>query len=131
MRSHDVSRTHRVVALLAMLLPTLLTTGCEVGVAGYPDGYYDDYGYPPDEYIATTSPVYYGGYPSYYYGGRWFYRDGGHWRHFEHEPAPLYHSRIAAPPARRNYEPAFRSHGSFSAHGGGHFGGGHSGGGHR
>jgi hypothetical protein len=42
---------------------------------------------PTDAYIATTSPVYYGGRASYWYGNRWYYRDGGAWRYYHHEPA--------------------------------------------
>jgi len=110
-------------------------TGCEVGVAAeYPDDYYGEYGYPPDAYIATTAPVYYDGYPTYWYNGGWYYRAGGRWNHFDREPPALYDRRVHAPPARRNYEPAFgRARGGFSGghvggSGGGHFGGGAHGG---
>jgi hypothetical protein len=53
--------------------------------------------YPPAEYVATASPVYYNGYAHYYYGGRWYYRNGGAWNryngdHFNgyHYNAPVY-----------------------------------------
>lgn len=97
----------RTVALVMALAASLCAvTGCEVGVgSAYPADYYD---YPPDWYIATTSPVYFGGYPAYWYHGRWFYRDGGRWRYYAREPRALYQYRVHAPPVRRNYEPAFR-----------------------
>jgi hypothetical protein len=101
-------------------------TGCDVGVgADYPSGYYGGYydDYPPDAYIATTAPVYYDGYPTYWYHGRWFYRNGGGWAHYDHEPRALYGRRIAAPPVRRNYEPAFHGGARGGAHFGGHAGG--------
>ncbi len=121
--THPVWR--RLVVAATLVASSGLLTGCEVGVgADYPAGYYGD-DYPPDAYIATTSPVYYDGYPSYWYHGRWFYRNGGGWAHYDHEPRGLYDRRVAAPPVRRNYEPAFRGRVSGGAHFGGHVGGGH------
>jgi hypothetical protein len=104
----------RAIACAVSLVATALGAGgCGVGVeADYPAGYYADY--PPDDYIATTEPVYYDGYPAYWYGGFWYYRGpGGRWNHYDREPSALYDRRLRAPPGRRGYE---RS--------GGHFGGG-------
>jgi hypothetical protein len=75
-----------------------------------PVGYeYDEvgaYGYPPAGYIATATPVYYGGYPHYWYGGRWYMRGEGGWRTYRTEPEFLRTRRaggvvVAAP--RANY----------------------------
>ncbi|HVW27844.1 MAG TPA: hypothetical protein VHC69_20905 [Polyangiaceae bacterium] len=111
----------RTVALVTAIAASLgAVTGCEVGVGpAYPEDYYD---YPPDWYIATTAPVYFGGYPAYWYHGRWFYRDGGRWNYYAREPHALYQYRVHAPPVRRNYEPAFRRSAGPSVRG--HFGGG-------
>lgn len=106
--------TRRLLCGAAMLGAFVATAACEVGVAEYPDEYYD--GYPPDAYIATTAPIYYDGYPSYWWNGHWYYRTGGRWRFYRHEPTILYERRVhAPPPIRRNYEPAFheRVHGRF------------------
>jgi hypothetical protein len=76
--------------------------GLEVG-AVYPGFGYEDY--PPDEYIATTEPVYFEGRPSYWYGDRWYYRQGGRWSHYDREPPGLYQRRMQGPPVRHTYEP--------------------------
>jgi hypothetical protein len=102
------------------------TVGCDAEMgAAYPGNDYDDY--PPDGYIATTEPVYFGGYASYWYGGRWYYRNGGRWNHYDREPAALYQRRFQAAPRQRNYEPS-RGHSAGRSMG---RGGGRSGGGHR
>jgi hypothetical protein len=44
---------------------------------------------PPAAYIATATPVYYEGRPSYWYGNQWHYRDGRSWRTYREEPAHL------------------------------------------
>ena len=105
---------------LRVLMFASLLAGCTVGV-GYSNGYDGDY--PPDEYIATTVPSYYNGYPTYYYGGRWYYRDGGSWRHYDHEPETLRQQRVQAPPIRRNFEPSARANTGRAS--GGWRGGGH------
>jgi hypothetical protein len=93
--------------------------GVEVGTA-YPTSYDGDY--PPDAFIATSEPFYYGGYASYWYGGRWYYRDGGgRWNHYDREPDALRQRRTQGAPARRSYAPA-------GARMGGRSGGGRSGG---
>jgi hypothetical protein len=51
------------------------------------------YPYPPDEYVASYEPVYYGGHAAYYYGNRWYYRDGGAWRWYDREPPELAYHR--------------------------------------
>ncbi len=93
--------------------------GVEVG-AGYPAGYYDDY--PPDAFIATTEPFYYGGRANYWYGGRWNYRNGGGWGHYGGEPAGLRQQRMQGAPRQRTYE---SSRGRGAGHSGGRSGGGH------
>lgn len=93
-------------ALRVLVLASLLAGGCEAGI-GYSNGYDGDY--PPDAYIATTTPYYYDGVPTYYYGGRWYYRDGGNWRHYDHEPEGLRQNRMQAPPVRRNFEPSMHA----------------------
>jgi hypothetical protein len=56
---------------------------------------------PPDSFIATTEPVYYGGHPAYYYNGHWYYRDAqNRWNYYHDEPAELRDHRMHAPPAR-------------------------------
>ncbi len=69
-------------------------------------GVYSDYdGYPPEGYIATATPVYYQGYPSYYYGGRWYWREGSAWRVYRDEPVYLrdYRARVTVPIVRQPY----------------------------
>lgn len=101
-----------------------LTAGCEVGVeeAAYPV-YDDDF---PAACIATTDPVYFGGYPTYWCDGVWYFRGaGGRWGHYDHEPAGLRGHRAGGGPVRRNYEP----HPSGGGRGGGRGAGGGRGGG--
>ena len=85
----------------AILSSVLLFTSCwgAVGVDVYDEGV----GYPPEAYIATATPVYYGGYPHYWYGGRWYRRDGGGWRGFRSEPTYLHEHRARAISPPVNY----------------------------
>jgi hypothetical protein len=76
-------------------------TSC-FGTVGVSDDMVVD-GYPPDGYLATTTPVYFEGHASYWYGNRWFYRDGGGWRGYRSEPAGLRESRVRAAPSRQYY----------------------------
>ena len=115
------------VALGASVVATAGCGGLEMG-ADYPGGDGSAYGdYPSDAYIATTEPVYYGGYPSYWYGGRWYYRNGGGWNHYDREPAGLYQRRMQGAQRRRTYESpgGHPSGGSFRGRGGGGRSGGH------
>jgi hypothetical protein len=101
-RAHQTTMLRRIACTVALGVALASTTGCGVEIgAAYPGGGDD---YPPDSYIATTTPVYYEGHASYWYGGRWYYRDGNHWNHYDREPAALYQRRQQAPPARRTYE---------------------------
>jgi hypothetical protein len=52
---------------------------------------------PPGAYIATTTPVYYGGRANYWYGNRWYYRDGSSWRYYHRAPAYFNGYRGRAP----------------------------------
>jgi hypothetical protein len=102
-RASQNTMIRRVARALALGLTLASTAGCGVEVgAAYPG--YDDGGYPPDAYIATTTPVYFEGHASYWYGGRWYYRDGNRWGHYDREPPGLYQRRMQGPPARRAYE---------------------------
>ena len=56
-----------------------------------------DEGYPPEAYIATATPVYYEGYPSYWYGNRWYRREGTGWRAYRNEPEYLRNYRVGSP----------------------------------
>ncbi len=105
-----MSRASNVDMLRAVALAVVVgvgASGCGVEAeADYPSGYYGDY--PPDAYIATTEPVYYGGFATYWYGDRWYYRDGGgRWSHYDREPPVLAQRRMqGGPPVRRTYEVA-------------------------
>ena len=102
-RASQIAMLRRVTCALALGVALASTAGCGVEMeAGDPGGGYDDY--PPDGYIATTTPVYFEGHASYWYGGHWYYRDGNHWNHYDREPPALYQRRMQAPPARRAYE---------------------------
>jgi hypothetical protein len=94
----------KTMASAAALAALVTSMGCRLEAGpDYPGGGYD--GYPSDEYIATTEPVYYDGNATYWYGGFWYYRgEGGRWNHYGREPAGLYQRRMQAPPARRGYE---------------------------
>jgi hypothetical protein len=110
--------TARAVVLGAMIAAS---AGCGVEVGPeYPVGVYGDY--PPDAFIATTEPFYYGGRANYWYGGRWNYRNGGGWGHYGGEPAGLHQQRMQGAPRQRTYE---SSGGRGAGHSGGRSGGGH------
>jgi hypothetical protein len=101
----EVVRTLRTMLLAVALSAAAVGCGVEAG-ADYPVNDYGG-GYPPDGYIATTEPVYYGGYATYWYGGSWYYRDGGgRWGHYDREPAALAQRRMQGGPVRRRYEVA-------------------------
>ena len=73
-------------------------------MTAYPENSADDGDYPPDDFIATTEPVYYDGHPAYWYHNRWFYRDGSRWSSYAHEPPALAQRRAeSGPPLRRDY----------------------------
>lgn len=89
----------------------LLLCACWGGVGV--DYTYADNGYPPDTYIATSTPIYYQGYPTYYWGGHWYWRDAGRWRYYRSEPTYLYNYRsrtVVAPPR------AYYGRGQYYAH---------------
>jgi hypothetical protein len=49
---------------------------------------------PPAEVIATLTPVYHEGHPTYWYHGYWHYRDPhGAWAYYHEEPAFLHEWR--------------------------------------
>jgi hypothetical protein len=101
-RAHPTTMLRRIACTFTLGAALASTAGCAVEAgAAFPGGGDD---YPPDSFIATTTPVYYEGHASYWYGGRWYYRDGSHWSHYDREPAALYQRRSQAPPARRTYE---------------------------
>jgi hypothetical protein len=130
MSTNRITRTCSGLALAATVTMLPMVSACEVGVGpGYPVGPYGyDYGYPPDAYLATTDPFYWGGRANYWYGGRWNYREGGRWGHYDHEPAGLYQQRMHGPAGRHMYEPG---HGEGHSSGRGGRGGGRGGGGRR
>jgi hypothetical protein len=89
--------------IVCAIASVALFTSC-YGTVGVEGGYYDD-GYPSAAYIATATPVYYQGYPSYYYGNRWYYRYNNGWRSWHDEPAYLHDYRVHAsvPVVRQSY----------------------------
>jgi hypothetical protein len=115
-------------AICALSAGGALVGGCALEPEpGYP-GEEGVYGYPPDDYLATTDPVYFDGRASYWYGGRWNYREGGRWNHYGHEPRGLYQRRMQGLPRRHMYEPGgghAMGHGGAGRGGGGGHGGGH------
>lgn len=56
--------------------------------------------FPPPEFIATASPVYFEGHAAYFWGGHWYYRSGPGWHMYRQEPPVLHDHRVAhgAPP---------------------------------
>jgi hypothetical protein len=86
-----------------LLIAAGLLCGSCFGTLGVVGEY--DVGYPPASYIATATPVYYEGYPSYWYGGRWYRREGASWRAYHDEPGYLRDSRThaAVPVVRQSY----------------------------
>jgi hypothetical protein len=128
-RDHRTSMLRGVALMIAVGASGVAAAGCG-GVemdADYPvgaSGAYGGYGdYPPDAYIATTEPVYFGGYASYWYGGRWYYQNGGRWNHYDREPAGLYQRRMQGLSRRRTYESGGHYGGHASGRGGGRSGG--------
>ena len=105
--------TRALVGLFAVV--SLSSCWGTVGVVGE----YDE-GYPPEGYIATATPVYYEGFPSYWYGGRWYRREGAGWRAYHDEPAYLHNYRSRAAPVRQSY-----GRGQYYGHARGGGGGGH------
>jgi hypothetical protein len=102
-RASQTTMLRRIACALALGVTLASTAGCGVEVgADYPGGEYD--AYPPDAFVATTTPVYFEGHATYWYGGHWNYRDGNHWAHYDREPPALYQRRMQAPPVRRAYE---------------------------
>ncbi len=101
-----------------LIAAVFLVTGCFGGVVAT----YDD-GYPPDAYIATTTPLYYQGYPTYWYGGRWYRREPLGWRAYRTEPNFLYERRVRAAPIYRQPYGRGQYYGNF--HGAAPVGGGH------
>jgi hypothetical protein len=95
---------------VTLSLAVAMLSGC-FGTVGYV-GEYEEYGYPPEAYIATATPVYYGGYASYWYGGRWYHRDGGRWRSYRQEPVYLRDYRVHAsvPVIRQPYGRTYYGH---------------------
>jgi hypothetical protein len=59
---------------------------------------------PPAWFIATTSPVYFEGHPSYWYGNRWHYRQGRTWHTYREEPRFLREHRERRPGHRHSYK---------------------------
>lgn len=71
-----------------------------------------DPGYPPPEFVATATPVYYEGHPAYFWNGRWFYRMDNGWGFYHEEPPTLRGWREAHPvPQRRFYEGRYEDRG--------------------
>ena len=60
--------------------------------------------FPPADFIATTTPVYFEGRAAYWYNGRWYYRDGRGWGFYRDEPVFLRDWRGHHEPERRYYE---------------------------
>ena len=58
---------------------------------------------PPVEFIATSTPVYYEGRPSYWYRNRWYYRHGNRWATYRSEPHRLREHRMRRAPVRYVY----------------------------
>ena len=85
-------------AFAVLLFVVVLSSCVPVPVAGE-----YDYGYPPDSYIATATPIYYEGYPSYYWGGHWYRREGARWHYYHSEPAYLSGWRYRYPRGRWGY----------------------------
>jgi hypothetical protein len=121
-RDHQTSMPRRIAFIVAVGASGVVMAGCggmEMD-ADYPVGDNSAYGdYPPDAYIATTEPVYFGGYASYWYGGRWYYQNGGRWNHYDREPAGLYQSRMQGLSRRHTYESGGHYGGHSTGRGGG------------
>ena len=91
-----------IVSSLGALVAALLVSGASM--AQLPPA-------PPDEFVATSTPVYYEGHAAYWWGNYWYYRDEhGLWRHYDREPRELGERRARGLPARRDYgHPAARA----------------------
>ncbi len=88
----------------ALLLTLLFLSACvtPVAVAGDGDAVIVDDG-PPDDVIATLTPVYYDGVPAYWWGGHWYFRGGGGWRYYRNAPGRVGAARGPYVAHRVNY----------------------------
>jgi hypothetical protein len=59
--------------------------------------------FPPPEFVATATPVYFEGHAAYWSGGRWYYRDGPGWHAYHDEPGYLHNWRSGHPVVERRY----------------------------
>jgi hypothetical protein len=93
-----ITRTFWTAALLAV-------SCVEGGPAAGQVGFSLQVGPPTPEFIATTSPVYFEGHPTYWYNGYWHWRDPrGQWQFYRQEPPALASRRVQRPPRRVFYE---------------------------
>src|ERR1700677_3221502 len=66
--------------------------------------------FPPPEFVATATPVFFEGHAAYWYGGRWYYRDRGAWGYYHDEPGYLHDWRGHREPERRFYDEHHRGY---------------------
>ncbi len=81
--------------LLCCVGALLIFSSCYARVVSTGYGYSDSY--PPDAYIATATPYYYEGYPTYWYGGQWYRREPRGWHVYRTEPLYLQQLRVRGP----------------------------------
>ncbi len=59
----------------------------------------------PPAVVATSTPVYYEGHPTYWYNNRWYYRDPHRrWAYYRNEPPWLRERRMQYPPHYHHYD---------------------------
>jgi hypothetical protein len=75
---------------LAMLRALLCTGGIVACLSSSVGTAQEVVVYPPDEFVATTAPVYFEGRPAYWWRGRWYYRDHASWGYYHDEPRYLH-----------------------------------------
>lgn len=81
---------NRTRSILSTALVFGLSFGAAIAVNAPVDAHAQEvvvaYAAPPDAFVATATPEYFGGHACYWFNGAWHYREGGRWNYYRSEP---------------------------------------------